>query len=923
MNFCKIEKKWQQKWLENETFKTPSISYTKTSDLNFNDSSPKYYVLEMFPYPSGKVHVGHLRNYTIGDVTARFYRANGYDVMYPMGWDAFGLPAENAAINNSTHPKDWTYSNIEAMKEQLMKVGISYDWSKEIATCDPEYYKHEQLFFTQLLEKKMVYQKESMVNWDPVDQTVLANEQVIDGKGWRSGAVVEKKLLKQWFIKISDYSDQLLDDLDTLEGWSENIKSMQRKWIGRSKGAKIKFSLKYNHQCKENISVDIDKDDKIEVFTTRPETIFGASFVAISYDHYIVKKYLSANQKIQSFIDQCVKGGTSEAEIETGEKIGIDTGFVVIHPFSKVELPVYIANFVLSNYGSGSLFGCPAHDQRDYDFAVKYNLPIKSVIKSDDTDLTSNDEDLPYTLETGRMCNSSFLDDLLVQDARNEVIKHLEREGIGCREISYRLKDWGISRQRYWGCPIPIIYCKSCDIVPVPICDLPVELPYDVELTGKSNPLKLHSSWSDVKCPKCGKDAKRETDTFDTFFESSWYFLRYCNVNAKDMVDQNACDYWMPVDQYIGGIEHAILHLLYARFFTKAMNDLDYIKVREPFKNLLTQGMVLHPIYKNIDNEYVYPNDISNDKGELTQVSTNKTVQMCGLEKMSKSKKNVVGLDDIVQKYGADALRLFLMSDNPPEKDLEWTMDGIEAARKFLTRLYTISEDIFNIDFVKHLNAIKSNNIENDRKSRLIKKLDQISLKKHKIICDVTNEIRNFRLNKAIASIRILYNDLLSIISEINSINIDADIVLQATTQSNEIHVIHDVYITIIRLINPFTPHITEEIWDRIQNQNYVHHNEIKEVKYDITAENNGAIHRMLCTMKWPTYQVDALKSSTSKIAVQINGKLREIIEVDYDAEQNIVQEHIDKSDKIQKYLNNSKIKKVIFIKNKIMNILI
>ena len=573
-----LESKWQDIWSKNKIF-----------DVVPNSGKPKYYVLEMWPYPSGKAHLGHLRNYTIGDALARYKKSCGFEVLHPMGWDAFGLPAENAAIANKIHPKDWTYDNIARMRDQFKKLGFSYDWSREITSCDPDYYKHEQKFFLELIDRGIAYQKEGVVNWDPVDNTVLANEQVIDGRGWRSGALVERRTLQQWFLKITDYAQELLDDIEKLSGWPEKVRLMQRNWIGRSVGAEIDFQIQGLNQ-------------KIKVFSTRPDVLYGASFIAIAYNHPLLNQ-IEHTEEIKEIIERCKKLGTAQADIETAEKIGLDIGSRAIHPFDRnIELPIYIANFVLMDYGTGAVYGCPAHDARDYEFALKYGLPLCKVI-----DVA--DELLPYT-EEGQICNSGFLNGYSTVVAKDLVVQELEKNGSGKAKITYRLRDWGVSRQRFWGCPIPIIYCDECGVVQVPHEDLPVKLPDDVSFDRPGNPLDHHPSWKHIKCPKCQKPAMRETDTLDTFFESSWYFARYCDVNSETMLNKEMCDRFMPVDQYIGGVEHAILHLLYSRFFTKLMSDLGYVSAREPFQNLITQGMVLHAVFKDGNGNFVYPDEV-------------------------------------------------------------------------------------------------------------------------------------------------------------------------------------------------------------------------------------------------------------------------------------------------------------------------
>jgi leucyl-tRNA synthetase len=824
-----IEHKWQQAWDQARVFAAKSQS-----------NKPKYYVLEMFPYPSGKAHLGHLRNYAIGDVIARYKYSAGFEVLHPMGWDAFGLPAENAAISNKIHPKIWTYSNIERMREQFKALGISYDWSREIASCDPDYYKHEQKFFLQLLEKGVAYQKESMVNWDPVDNTVLANEQVIDGKGWRSGAAVEKKSLKQWFLRITDYAGELLADLDKLGGWPENVKLMQRNWIGKSEGAEIDF--------------EVTDGSKIKVFSTRPDVLFGASFIAIAYNHPIIDR-LEKTPEIQNIIKKCASLGTAQASIETAEKIGLDTGLRVYHPFNRdIILPVYIANFVLMDYGTGAVYGCPAHDARDHEFATKYNLPIKQVVETT--------EPLPY-MGDGKIIHSGFLDDLSVAEAKKRAIEELEKLKSGNSKISFRLRDWGISRQRFWGCPIPIIYCNDCGIVPVPYADLPVTLPDDVSFERPGNPLDHHPSWKHVKCPKCKADAERETDTFDTFFESSWYFARFCDTKAEEMTNKEACDYFMPVDQYIGGIEHAILHLLYSRFFTKAMCDLGYISAREPFERLLTQGMVLHATFRDEKGAFVYPDEvITRDDGRLAHRDTGLLVTKSAVEKMSKSKCNVIDLEKILADYGADAARMFALSDSPPEKDIEWSSSGIDSCARFINRLYDLHEKISIAAPIR---------VKNDEDNKLLS-LAHITIK------NVTDDIENFRFNRAIARSRELFNGISENIS-----NSHTSFAFQ----------------TLIRLLNPFIPHVTEEIWNLMGNKN------------------------LLATTKWPEYDESLCLQDVVTIAIQINGKLRGTLEFKKDADQEEVKNLALASDIVQKYLNGAEPKKVILVPNKIVNIVI
>lgn len=837
-----IQQKWQKIWQDEKAFAA-----------NIDESKPKYYVLEMFPYPSGKVHVGHLRNYAIGDVIARFMKLKGYNVLHPMGWDAFGLPAENAAISNNSHPADWTYKNIKTMRSQLQAIGFSYDWKREFASCDPDYYKHEQLFFLQLLKKGLAYRKESIVNWDPVDQTVLANEQVVDGRGWRSGALVERRYLNQWFLKISNYTEELLSELNNLNDWPESVRLMQEKWIGKSHGVNFSFKVKNSRA-------------RIEVFSTKPETIFGAGFIGIAYNHPIIKE-LNADsvKKVKDFVEKCSHMSTSAASVEKAAKEGVFTGFYVTHPFDdSIELPVIIANFVLMEYGTGAVFGCPAHDERDHELAILMNLPIKQVITKAAANIDV--KKAAYT-EDGIMINSDFLNGLNSQDAKIKVIAEFERLGLGKSTINYRLKDWGISRQRFWGCPIPVVHCESCGIVPVNDRDLPITLPADIKLEGHGNPLDNHPTWKQVKCPKCQKPATRETDTFDTFFESSWYFTRFCNPEASKMTDKEACDYWLPVDQYIGGIEHAVLHLLYARFFTKAMNDLNYISVREPFKNLLTQGMVLHATYKDAEDNWLYPDEVVKQGDILVHKVTGAKVTEGKIEKMSKSKKNVIDLETMLKSHSADAVRMFVLSDSPPEKDLEWSSSGLEGCSKFITRLYKMADEIAK--------AKNSANINPGLKSLI-----------HYTIKHTTDDISAFRLNKAIARIRELFNALSD---ELSKANADIDCVKEG-------------YEALIRLGNPFIPHTSEEIWQKLGHTTRLYNN------------------------NWPTFDEALLVEQTYVMAIQINGKLRGTHEFAVNASDNEIRDTVFTLPFVQKYLTssaNTVVKKIIIVPKKIVNIVL
>ncbi|HUA55441.1 MAG TPA: leucine--tRNA ligase, partial [Candidatus Sulfotelmatobacter sp.] len=676
-NFKETEATWQRLWEERASFAARE-----------DPARPKYYVLEMFPYPSGRIHMGHVRNYTLGDVAARFRRARGFNVLHPMGWDAFGLPAENAARDNRRHPAEWTRANIADMRAQLRTMGLSYDWSRELATCEPAYYKHEQKMFLDFLAKGFAYRRESWVNWDPVDQTVLANEQVIDGRGWRTGAPVERRLLPQWFLKITHYAEDLLDALAGLEGrWPDKVRLMQDRWIGRSEGLRVWFPIEGRDAGAP--------DSRLEVFTTRADTLYGASFCAIAPNHPLAVERAKSDPVLARFLEACQKTGTSEAALETAEKLGYDSGIRVRHPLDPSwTLPVYVANFVLMEYGTGAIFGCPAHDQRDLDFARKYGLPVRVVVAPRGHDGAFAVDDVAYT-EDGVLVNSGFLDGLDIAAAKRAVADRLEPQGLAKRAVVWRLRDWGVSRQRYWGCPIPIIRCAGCGDVPVPEDQLPVVLPEDVSFDKPGNALDHHPTWKHVACPRCGGSAERETDTFDTFFESSWYFVRFCSPHAADVAfTRAAADYWMPVDQYIGGVEHAVLHLLYSRFFMRALTDCGYLAIKEPFAGLLTQGMVCHETYRDAGGEWLFPEEVKkNPDGALVHVKTGAPVTVGRSEKMSKSRKNVVDPAAIIDSYGADTARLFMLSDSPPERDLDWTEAGVDGAFRFLNRLWRMATE--------------------------------------------------------------------------------------------------------------------------------------------------------------------------------------------------------------------------------------
>ena len=839
-----IEKKWQKKWTEKNIFKA-KIDYDK----------PKYYVLEMFPYPSGAIHMGHVRNYTLGDLVARYKKAKGFNVLHPMGWDAFGLPAENAAIENKTHPAKWTYSNIKSMKIQLKKMGLSYDWSRELATCDPNYFKFEQKMFIDFFNAGIAYKKETWVNWDPVENTVLANEQVVDGCGWRSGAPVEKKKMKGWFLKISDFASELLNDTDSLKLWPDRVKTMQKNWIGKSEGAIVKFKI-----C--------NSDKNINIFTTRPDTIYGATFLAISPQHPLSIKIAKQDANTKNFINFCETQSTSEIEIEKGEKFGHKIKLSVDHPFIMgKKLPIYIANFVLMDYGTGAIFGCPAHDQRDFDFANKYHLDIIPVLKNKN-DLSSK-QSLPY-LGDGLHINSEFLNGLNSFEAIKAAIKRLEELEVGKKTITYRIRDWGVSRQRYWGCPIPIIFCSKCGEVPVPIADLPITLPDDISLNNSGNPLEHHPKWKYTNCPKCNNKATRETDTFDTFFESSWYFARFTDLNPTQAFTKEALDYWLPVDQYIGGIEHAVMHLLYSRFFMRALKTVNSINIKEPFTSLETQGMVCHQTFKDINDKWLFPHEVVKVNDQFFHFDTHQKVIVGRTEKMSKSKKNVVDPQNIIDNYGADTARFFMLSDSPPNRDMEWTDSGIDGSWRFLNKLWRF---INTINY-KYDNSPVPKNLS-DQNHNLLRILNIT-------IQDVTDSIENFHFNNAIASIRSLFNSVIS---------------CKATSQDDEFIVLY-VIKNLLILINPMVPHIAEELWE--------------------TLKADG----MICNANWPIVDNYYLKKNNIEIPIQVNGKIRALINVPMGTNKDELRLLALKEKNIKKFLNGEP-KKVIIIPDRIVNFVI
>jgi leucyl-tRNA synthetase len=847
-NFRESEAKWQRTWRERRLFEVAA-----------EPRRPKYYVLEMFPYPSGKLHVGHVRNYTMADLVARYRRAQGFNVLHPMGWDAFGLPAENAAIAEKIHPSVWTHDNIATMRAQLQRMGFSYDWSREIATCHPEYYRHEQKIFIDFLAAGLAYRKESWVNWDPVENTVLANEQVIDGRGWRSNAIVEKRLLSQWFLRITAFTEELLDALAGLDRWPERVRLMQENWIGRSEGARVFFGV-------------FGQDERIEVFTTRQDTLFGASFVALSPNHPLALHLGEKDPDLAAFIAECNRLGTSEAVIEAAEKRGYRTGLEAVHPFDETRLvPVYVANFVLMEYGTGAIFGCPAHDQRDLEFARKYGLPVIPVVLPPGEDTaTFTIGDSAYT-DDGVLINSAFLDGLSVAEAKRAAGERLERLGHGERTTVYRLRDWGVSRQRYWGCPIPVIHCRDCGIVPVPESDLPVELPGDVTFEVPGNPLDHHPTWKFVDCPKCGGPAQRETDTFDVFFESSWYFLRFCSPRASVAFERDAVDYWMPVDQYIGGVEHAVLHLLYSRFFTRALKQCGYLDLDEPFAGLFTQGMVCHETYQSEDGDWLFPEEVDTADGGQLVDAAGRPVTAGRHEKMSKSKKNVVGLDAIVDTYGADTARLYLLSDSPPERDLEWTETGIEGTWRYVNRLWRMVSE-------PHVPPAAPGT---PMPSGLSPALATIRRATHKAIAAVTDDLDKFRFNRAVARIRELTNTLEEL----------------PASEPGVPEVLGEGLETLARLLGPMMPHVAEEMWHTLRGEG------------------------MLAEQPWPVADPQLTRDEQVTIAVQVNGKLRGTLEIPRDLDKAAVENAALELPQVTRWLEGQPPRKVIVVPNRIVNI--
>ncbi|WP_341208020.1 leucine--tRNA ligase [uncultured Sphingomonas sp.] len=839
-NALKADAHWQRVWDERTTFAARDDS-----------PKPKSYVLEMFPYPSGKIHMGHVRNYTMGDVLARYRRMTGHEVLHPMGWDAFGMPAENAAMEKGVHPGNWTRANIATMKAQLKRLGFALDWTRELATCEPDYYGHEQALFLDFYTAGLVYRKESAVNWDPVDMTVLANEQVIDGRGWRSGALVEKRKLSQWFLKITQFADELIEGLGSLDQWPDKVRLMQENWIGKSQGLQFRFAL--------------SDGGAVEVFTTRPDTMFGASFVAVAADHPIAQALAARDADAAAFVARCKQGGTTAAELETQEKLGYDTGLTAAHPFGAGELPVYIANFVLMDYGTGAVFGVPAHDQRDFDFATKYALPIRRVVAEGDKTDPVFDEDAAYS-GSGRLVNSQFLDGLDIDTAKREVIARAEAGGWGQGSTVYRLRDWGVSRQRYWGTPIPVIHCATCGEVPVPRAQLPVTLPEDVTFDVPGNPLDRHPTWKHVACPQCGADALRDTDTLDTFADSSWYFIRFASQPDDRPFDRAVAESWLPVGQYIGGVEHAILHLLYARFWTRALRHVGLIDLAEPFTGLFTQGMVTHETYKlDIPDHdgppgalWVSPADLSVGEGGGLFFQTEEggaiPIIRGRVEKMSKSKKNTIDPEPIVDQYGADAVRWFMLSDSPPERDLEWSENGIEGAWRFVQRLWRLFE---------------SEKAGAGSDGALDRKL-------HRTIADVAAAIEALSFNKAVAK---LYELVAAIEKAAPSASRDTAVA------------------TLMRLVAPMAPHIAEEAW---------------------AAHGDGGL---IADAAWPAVDAALLIEDEVTIAVQINGKLRDTLTLPKGLAKEDAEAAALASEKVLRALEGKTPRKVIVVPDRLVNL--
>lgn len=864
------EQKWQKIWEEKQLFETPN-----------EDPRPKYYVLEMFPYPSGRIHMGHVRNYAMGDVVARYKRAKGFNVLHPMGWDAFGMPAENAAMANKTHPATWTYANIAAMRAQLKSMGLSLDWKREIATCDPSYYRHQQRMFLDFLKVDLVTRKTAKVNWDPVDHTVLANEQVIEGRGWRSGALVEQRELTQWFFKISDMAQELNDALDTLDRWPEKVRLMQRNWIGRSEGLMIRFALDATTAPKGM--------NELEIYTTRPDTLFGAKFMAVAPDHPLAAAAAANNPALQDFIAECRRTGTAQEAIDKAEKKGFDTGIRAIHPLDPTwTLPVYVANFILMDYGTGAIFGCPAHDQRDLDFVNAYGLGVTPVVCPSDVEKSTFSITYEAYDGDGVLINSRFLDGMTIPEAKEEVSKRLEfaqfdGRPVGKRKINFKLRDWGISRQRYWGCPIPIIHCEKCGTVPVPIADLPVKLPDDVTFDQPGNPLDRHPTWKNVTCPSCNAPARRETDTMDTFVDSSWYFARFTNPWDENAPTQPAhVNHWLPVDQYIGGIEHAILHLLYSRFFTRAMKKVGHLDVREPFAGLFTQGMVVHETYRTTDGNWVSPTEVevrsegSDRKAFL--LGTDTPVSIGSIEKMSKSKRNTIDPDDIISTYGADTARWFMLSDSPPERDVIWTEEGVQGAARFVQRIWRLVDDL--TDFKAAAGAHDAGAVD-----------AVITIRKaaHRAVLRTEEDVERLRFNRCVAHAYELANAL------------QAEFAVKKGKPLSEewVAAMREALVFLLQIIAPMMPHLAEECWKTL------------------------GFTQLIAETPWPKADPSLIVESDITIPVQINGKRRGDLTISRTATVPQVEAAVLELDFVKSAVGEASVKKIVVVPNRIVNLVV
>ena len=851
------EPKWRAAWTDADVFRAGPP-----------DGRPKYYVLEMFPYPSGKLHIGHVRNYALGDVIARYKRARGFNVLHPMGWDAFGLPAENAAMERGVDPRAWTYQNIDAMRAELKQLGLAIDWSREFATCDVAYYGKQQAWFVDLWARGLIYRKEAVVNWDPVDMTVLANEQVIDGRGWRSGAEVEKRKLNQWFLRITDYADDLIEGLKTLDRWPDKVRLMQENWIGRSKGLRLKF--KFAGAAPKGF------DDGLEVYTTRPDTLYGASFLAVAADHPLAALAAASDAMARAFVDECKHGAVSEAAIEQAEKRGYDAGLIVQHPFlPDVTLPVWIANFVLMDYGTGAIFGCPAHDQRDLDFARKYGLPVKPVVLPPGADPAAFAVGDEAYVGPGRIYHSDFLDGLEIEPAKAAAITRIEAQDQGEGATVYRLRDWGIARQRGWGCPVPIIHCPSCGPVAVPKAELPVALPEDLDFSRPGNALARHPTWKSARCPTCGGAATRETDTLDTFVDSSWYFARFTDPTADKPIDKAAADYWMPVDQYIGGIEHAVLHLLYARFITRALKDDGMLSVAEPFAGLFTQGMVTHETYRRQNGDWVEPADVEieaqGNSRQAVLVETREPVVIGDSEKMSKSKKNTVAPGEIFDAYGVDAARFFVLSDSPPERDVQWTTGGIQGAWRRVNRLWD--------EFDSQPPTPPAAEAGEDPTAIALTRA------KHRLVKAVTNAIESFRFNTGVAR----FDEFLSLLRSLPAENASPAL-LKARAEALS---------ALARLIAPYAPHLAEACWERIGGEG------------------------MVVQAPWPDYDAALAAEDEIVLPVQINGKRRGEVRAAPGADEAEVEKIALADAAVQRHLEGLSVRKVIVVKDRIINIVV